>query len=500
MKNKTKSIKNLIWLVLSQVITISFGLVIPRLFIADYGSEVNGLIQSLNQIIVYLMLFESGIGAVSMQALYGPIARGEWKDINAVLSATNRYYKKMGIWYFVTLVVLSLVYPFVVKSSLGYFTVMGCVFFSGIGNVIMFIVQGKYKVLLEADGKNYIIARLTTMLNVLTNIAKVALIALGWNIVLILISHFLVQILHAAVYHWYIKKNYKQLNLTVTPDFLAISQKNYMLVHQISNLIFQNTDVLILTVACGLKVVSVYSMFKLITTYLDQMLTTVTGSFSFILGQTFQTDRNKFISYIDAFDSIYGAIGFSMYSVCFFLMLPFIKLYTEGVTDANYNDGKLPVLFVTIALLTIMRTPMLYTINYAGHFKKTAPQTIVEATINVSLSLIGVYLFGIYGVLLGTIGALLYRTNDVIIYSNVKILKRSPKMTYLIHLVNIAVFGVCVFLYSLIFTRFDSYLWLVIAGAGCCAIGIPLFLLAQLACFKHTRAIFIPIVKKIFRR
>ena len=98
MKNKTKSIKNLIWLVLSQVITISFGLVIPRLFIADYGSEVNGLIQSLNQIIVYLMLFESGIGAVSMQALYGPIARGEWKDINAVLSATNRYYKKMGIW------------------------------------------------------------------------------------------------------------------------------------------------------------------------------------------------------------------------------------------------------------------------------------------------------------------------------------------------------------------------------------------------------------------
>ena len=59
---------------------------------------------------------------------------------------------------------------------------------------------------------------------------------------------------------------------------------------------------------------------------------------------------------------------------------------------------------------------------------------------------------------------------------------------------------VCVILYSLIFTRFDSYLWLVIAGSGCCAIGIPLFLLAQLAVFKHTSAILVPIVKKILRR
>ena len=446
------------------------------------------------------MLFESGIGAVSMQALYGPVARGEWKDINSVLSATHRYYRKMGGWYFVTLVALSVIYPFIVETTLDYFTVMACVFFSGIGNVILFIVQGKYKVLLESDGKSYITARLTMMLNILTNVAKITLIALGQNIVLILISHFIVQILHAAVYHWYVKKNYKELDLTVTPDFLAIAQKNYMLVHQISNMIFQNTDVLVLTVFCDLKLVSVYSMFKLVTIYLDQILTTVTGSFSFILGQAFQTDRRKFLGYIDVFESLYGAVGFALYSVALYLMLPFVRLYTADITDANYNEPLLPYLFVAIALLSIMRTPMLHTINYAGHFKKTTPQTIAEAALNIVSSLVGVYFLGIYGVLLGTVVALLYRTNDVIIYSNVKILERSPKTTYLIHLVNIAVFAVCVTLYSLIFTRLDSYLWLVVAGAGCCAIGIPLFLLAQLLCFKHNRAFVMPIAKKLFKR
>ena len=321
MKNKTKSIKNLIWLILSQVITIGFGLLIPRLFISGYGSETNGLIQSLNQVVVYLMLFESGIGVVSVQALYGPIARGSWDDINSVLSATSRYYRRMGLWYFITLVALSLIYPLAVRSSLGYLSVMGCVFFSGIGNVVMFVVQGKYKVLLEADGKNYIIARLSTMVNILTNIAKITLISLGWNVVFVLMANFVVQILHATVYHWYVKKNYKELDLKVTPDFAAISQKNYMLVHQISAMVFQNTDVLILTFFCDLKVVSVYSMFKFITTYLDCLLGTLIGACGFILGQTLQTDKERFISYIDAFESMYSAVGFAMYSVAFYLLL-----------------------------------------------------------------------------------------------------------------------------------------------------------------------------------
>ena len=80
---------------------------------------------------------------------------------------------------------------------------------------------------------------------------------------------------------------------------------------------------------------------------------------------------------------------------------------------------------------------MLYTINYAGHFKLTTPQSIIETVINLVVSIIGVQFWGIYGVLLGTIIALFYRTNDIIIYANTKILKGSPVKTYFIYAVNI---------------------------------------------------------------
>ena len=69
----------------------------------------------------------------------------------------------------------------------------------------------------------------------------------------------------------------------------------------------------------------------------------------------------------------------------------------------------------------------------------------MEAAINLTVSIVLSNVIGIYGVLLGTIIALLYRSNDIIIYANRKILNRSPWKTYSKFLANLAVFG-CVVL------------------------------------------------------
>lgn len=69
-------------------------------------------------------------------------------------------------------------------------------------------------------------------------------------------------------------------------------------------------------------------------------------------------------------------------------------------------------------------------IEYAGHYEKTKWRSVIEAVINVVVSIIGVYYWGIYGVLIGTIAALIYRTNDMIIYASKRLLQRTPFITY----------------------------------------------------------------------
>ena len=81
------------------------------------------------------------------------------------------------------------------------------------------------------------------------------------------------------------------------------------------------------------------------------------------------------------------------------------------------------------------------TIDVAGHFRETAPRSAAEAAINLGVSLILVGKLGIYGVLLGTLAALLYRTNDIILYASRRLLKRSSWQFYRVYLVNAAVFG-----------------------------------------------------------
>ena len=58
MSRKRNSMNNFIWGILGNIITSIVAIIIPRLFIVNYGSEVNGLLSSIRQIYVYLALLE----------------------------------------------------------------------------------------------------------------------------------------------------------------------------------------------------------------------------------------------------------------------------------------------------------------------------------------------------------------------------------------------------------------------------------------------------------
>ena len=113
-----RGLKNIVFGLLNQLITIAFGLILPRMFIMNYGSETNGLISSVNQVYTYVALLEAGIGTASLQALYKTIASNDHKETNAVLAATNHFYRRTGLWYLVAVCVLSVGFPFVIKSEI----------------------------------------------------------------------------------------------------------------------------------------------------------------------------------------------------------------------------------------------------------------------------------------------------------------------------------------------------------------------------------------------
>ena len=173
------------------------------------------------------------------------------------------------------------------------------------------------------------------------------------------------------------------------------------------------------------------------------------------------------------------ALTFSLYCTASLFVLPFLKLYTAGITDVHYVDPLLPYLFVATYLLSNGRSAAQRVIEYAGHFKLTQNRSIVESIINIVVSLICVVRFGIYGVLCGTIAALLYRTNDMILYASRKLLNRSPMETYLKWGTNFALYGLFVMIFTKVLAEveFTNYFTIIIGAAAVCILSVFAFFL-----------------------
>lgn len=407
-----------------KIILMALGFIVPKLYIENYGSEVNGLLSSIAQVFTYLSLLEAGVGTATTQALYNPVAQNDRDRINQIMSAATWFYRRTGMLYGIGVVIFAILYPILVHTSIGSVKVFILIILHGANGVLNYLFQAKYLSMLNAEGKGYVHVGIGTGISIFTTISKMLLISLKVDIVLVFTVYFFIGLLQILLINVYIKRNYKQLSCKVQPDFSSLSQNKSVLIHQISSLVFNNTDVIILTVFCDLKVVSIYTIYHMVISSISALLNILYGSFTPALGLTYNQDRDRFKRYYDLFELGTWIVSFSIMSVAFLLYEPFILLYTAKA-DINYADQYLPLLFSICQMLSFIRMPGVNAVNIAGHYKLTQGRSIIETVINLTTSIILVNFIGIYGVLFGTIAALFYRTTDFIIYSNRKIVFRN---------------------------------------------------------------------------
>lgn len=429
-----------------QLITLIFGLIVPRLFIMTMGSEMNGFLSSIGNLYSYLALLEAGVGTAAIQALWGPLGRDDKRSVNEIMAATAQWYNKAGFLYLIGVILISLLYPLTVKTTIPFWTIFIVSILSGTSGVINFWVQGKYTVLLRAEGKNYIMSIVSMVVYIASNVVKIVMLLNGFNVIAIHVGYFLIYLSTMLFYVFYIRRNYKWLNLKLPPNKIALKQSNAVLVQEIARMVGNNTDVLVLTyVAQDLKAVSVYNVYLMIFATVEKLFSTLFGSFNYLLGQTYNNDKEKYMPMHRIYEATSMAGSFALYTIAFVLTTPFMKVYTAGITDAQYVDKYLPFLFVMMHIMASSREASSRVINFAGHFKQMQWRAVLEAVINLTASILLVLKFGIYGVVLGTIVSFFWRTNDIIIYANKHLLNRSCWHTYKIWLLNLAIFGLCWF-------------------------------------------------------
>lgn len=101
-----------------------------------------------------------------------------------------------------------------------------------------------------------------------------------------------------------------------------------------------------------------------------------------------------------------------VYSIAMLAIMPFIKIYTKGVTDTNYYIPMVGFLIVLNGFLYNIKSPQSMILIAAGLYKESRVQTTIQGALMVVLGCILGYLYGIEGILLALfpicIGILIY--------------------------------------------------------------------------------------------
>lgn len=417
------ALRNMIASILLELTAAVSGILLPRFFIATYGSSVYGLVSSIGQFITYMGLVEAGVGAAAIIDLYKPLADGDNLKISEIVSAARGFYNRLGIIFLSLDAVLILGYPYIVRNEISdaSFVRMMILVLSIVGFVNFFLV-GKYHALLIADQKSYIIAFAQTVGNVVTLAVSIVMIELEISSILVKGVVGLVYFLRAVYLAFYVGKHYPGVSFRKPYTANVFSQRNAALFHQVVTVICDHTDVILLTVMMkkdALVEVSVYSTYYMIGLCFTQLFNSISQGIRASFGNIIvSNDEEALQRSFGLFELVYFNMLYISYTCIAVLMLPFISLYSKHFADASvYPRAELVVLFTACGILQNSRIPGL-TINLAaGHYKQTRWAAALELLLNLGVSVTLVRILGIPGVLIGTIVAFMFRTTFEIVYN-----------------------------------------------------------------------------------
>jgi len=491
---------------LKQLVTTACGVVIPGIMISAYGSAMYGATTSIAQFLSYISLLEGGIGSVARGALYEPLAKQDHARISSVYQGVKFFFRCVGAVFLLYTIIIatfyydianitifSRKYTFFLVISISLFTFAN--YMGGFGNMT----------LLHADQRQYFTNIVITVTNIINTLCIILLVSLDTDLLIVKLISSIIFIVRPILYSSYVKKQYV---LTKQPrSRSALEQKWTGIGQHIAYFLHVNTDIILLTLFADLKLVAVYSVYNLITYSIWNIASSFSGGMEAAFGDMLaKGEENALLHSYRYYKSILTIVSLILFGCATVLILPFIKLYTSGVTDANYIQPLFGFILILCEAMNCLALPCSTLPISANRLRQTRIGSYGEAFINITLSLVLIRWNPLLGVAMGTLTATLFKCIYYSIYSSKHILKCNPCNTISIFFASLAVLIVLGGFGMLLFRNLPINNYLIWAAWGVLAfliIGFFVILFGFVVFPQEVKTMFIACrkrIKNIFRK
>ena len=422
MNNKKNAISSLAL----QLAVIAQGLILPKLILGAFGSEVNGLVSSITQFLSFISLLEGGLGAVVLAELYGPIEKKDDEKIQGILGACQSFFSKLTLVFLVYTILVASFYPRYIDTSLSKGAVSALVLILSMTTVAQYLFSITYRLLLQAEQKLYIVNYVSAVTILMNTISAAIIIFVFPSIHVVKLCSGIIYMIQPMVYRAFVEKKFLKGNIRRTKQHYTLKNRWSGFAQNLAHFVNMNTDVALITLFMPLQYVSIYSVHLLVINALRGIVTSVGNSYQSALGKyiamgdSFQLKR-KFRKFEEGF----WLAGLVLFFCCALLINPFIQIYTAGITDAEYYQPIFSFVIVLANMVYVIREPYRLLVLAGGKFKETNFGAFAEAIINLGMSLLLITKFGLIGVAIGTLVAIVFRLIYLVWYLHKDIIQIS---------------------------------------------------------------------------
>ena len=492
------AVLNVFFALLLQLVSAVSGLIVPRLLIQCYGSEVNGLIASITQFLAYISLLEAGVGGVIRAALYKPLASNNKEKISGIIKAAKQYYGKIGVVFLIYLVILCAIFPVFAKSDFSVTFIETMILIISIGTILQYFVSLSYISLVSADQKGRIIYLLDSITLFINVIVTYILVSLNAPIHIVKAISCLVFALKPIFLVLYVNYKY-HLTRDCEADTTAIQQRFNGLAHHIAFFIHSNTDILILTFFTNLTTVSIYSIYRSVIVGIEKIVISVSDGCAASIGNLLAVGNKKEIdNSIDLFEFVQTFSSCILFSVTYLMLIPFLNLYTTKITDGNYIQPIFGSILVLAEFIFCIREIYITIALNGGKYKETQNGAIIECIVNLVISVLLVNQYGLIGVAIGTAIAMSVRCVFDVAYLSKNLIHRS--VVKFLKSITVCTFSMIV---SILFCRF-AFEYKVISWLDwfekAIISGFTVLCLSSAVYFCFYKKIFISVCNRIIKR
>lgn len=393
-----------------QITTIVCGFILPRLILSHFGTEINGLVNSISQFLGVISFLELGVGAVVQSSLYKPLADNDNINVSKVIASADKFFRKLGYILAIYIIVMLFYYPYLVKQSFGFMFTATLILAISIRSFAQYFFGIVNRLLLVADQKAYIQYVAQTIAIIINTIACYTLITFDCSVQIVYGVTSLIFFLQPYAIHLYIKKYYA-LDRKIHYDVEPIKQKWNGVAQHVAAVILSGSDTVVLTIFSTLANVSIYAIYFLPMSGARLVIMSMISGIEALIGNLWAKQALKELRKVFAWTEWLIHTGTTLiFTLTAVLIVPFVQAYTHGVSDADYIQPLFGILLVAANSGHCLRLPYNIMILAAGHYKQTQHNYIIAAVMNIVISIIGVKQFGLIGVTLGTFAAMVYQT------------------------------------------------------------------------------------------